>query len=115
MDVIEAVVDRAGGIAHAVVIGAVYIGLEMAQNLHERGIAVQIVEMADQIMPSPGLGLGPRGGIAVDVHMRTSDPDVYAAGTVVWWAVAEIGSVPGAGRGGVLTQSQVAASAATCD
>lgn len=34
------------------------------------------------------------------------------AGTVVWWAVAEIGSVPGAPRGGVLTQSQVAALAA---
>ena len=80
-------------------IGAGYIGLEMAENLHERGIAVQIVEMADQIMPSLGLGLGPRGGIAVDVHMRTSDPDVYAAGTVVWWAVAEIGSVPGAPQG----------------
>ena len=156
MDVIKAVVDgaggkdRAGGIGHAVVIGAGYIGLEMAENLHERGIAVEIVEMADQIMPpldrelttpmenylrahgitlhlrtaaaafSPGdagqvrvelkdgtvidtdlvvlaagvrpstelavaagLKLGPRGGIAVDAHMRTSDPDVYAAGDAV--------------------------------
>ena len=32
-------------------IGAGYIGLEMAENLHERGLAVEIVEMADQIMP----------------------------------------------------------------
>lgn len=156
MDVIKAVVDgaggkdRAGGIGHAVVIGAGYIGLEMAENLHERGIAVEIVEMSDQIMPpldrelttpmenylrahgitlhlrtaaaafSPGhtgqvrvelkdstvidtdlvilaagvrpstelavaagLKLGPRGGITVDAHMRTSDPDVYAAGDAV--------------------------------
>ena len=56
MDVIKAAVDgsgarRQGGIAHAVVIGAGYIGLEMAENLHERGVSVEIVEMADQIMP----------------------------------------------------------------
>jgi len=156
MDVIKAAVDgaggkdRAGGIAHAVIIGAGYIGLEMAENLHERGVAVEVVEMADQIMPpldrelttavenylrdrgiglhlgtsaaafaagpgarvrvelknsdvietdlvllaagvrpatalavAAGLELGPRGGIAVDEHMRTSDPDVYAAGDAV--------------------------------
>jgi NADPH-dependent 2,4-dienoyl-CoA reductase/sulfur reductase-like enzyme/peroxiredoxin family protein/TusA-related sulfurtransferase/rhodanese-related sulfurtransferase len=57
MDVIKKAVDgtgsrdRVGGVRHAVVIGAGYIGLEMAENLHERGVAVEIVEMADQIMP----------------------------------------------------------------
>jgi NADPH-dependent 2,4-dienoyl-CoA reductase/sulfur reductase-like enzyme/peroxiredoxin family protein/rhodanese-related sulfurtransferase/TusA-related sulfurtransferase len=30
-----------------------------------------------------GLALGERGGIAVDDHMRTSDPDVYAVGDAV--------------------------------
>lgn len=30
-----------------------------------------------------GLELGPRGGIKVDAHMRTSDPAVYAAGDMV--------------------------------
>lgn len=30
-----------------------------------------------------GLELGPRGGIRVDSHMRTSDPDIYAAGDAV--------------------------------
>ncbi|MHC4616521.1 MAG: CoA-disulfide reductase [Planctomycetota bacterium] len=35
----------------AVVIGAGYIGLEMAENLHQRGLAVAIVEMMDQVMP----------------------------------------------------------------
>jgi NADPH-dependent 2,4-dienoyl-CoA reductase/sulfur reductase-like enzyme/peroxiredoxin family protein/rhodanese-related sulfurtransferase/TusA-related sulfurtransferase len=156
MDRIKAAVDgtggpdRPGGTRHAVVIGAGYIGLEMAENLHERGVRVEIVEMADQIMPpldreltttvenylrahdvalhlgtaaaafgerpdgrvrvelkngtvldtdlvilaagvrpstalavDAGLTLGPRGGIQVDRHMRTSDPDVYAAGDAV--------------------------------
>jgi NADPH-dependent 2,4-dienoyl-CoA reductase/sulfur reductase-like enzyme/rhodanese-related sulfurtransferase len=35
----------------AVVAGAGYIGLEMAENLHERGLSVQVVEMLDQVMP----------------------------------------------------------------
>ncbi len=30
-----------------------------------------------------GLELGPRGGIQVDAHQRTSDPDIYAAGDAV--------------------------------
>lgn len=57
MDVIKKKVDgeggaaRKGGTRHAVVIGAGYIGLEMAENLHERGVKVEVVEMADQIMP----------------------------------------------------------------
>ncbi|WP_407343755.1 FAD-dependent oxidoreductase [Pengzhenrongella phosphoraccumulans] len=142
--------DRQGGIKHAVVIGAGYIGLEMAENLHDRGVAVEIVEMADQIVPpldremttplenylrahgivlhlltaaaafapgkagqvkvelknntfidtdlvilaagvrpstelavAAGLDLGPRGGILVDKHMRTSDPFIFAAGDAV--------------------------------
>ncbi|MHB1490375.1 MAG: NAD(P)/FAD-dependent oxidoreductase, partial [Cellulomonas sp.] len=156
MDVIKAAVDgdgskkRTGGVTHAVVIGAGYVGLEMAENLHERGVEVEIVEMADQIMPpldreltttmenylrahgvalhlktaaaaftqrpdgrvrvelrdntsidtdlvvmaagvrpstelavAAGLEIGPRGGITVDRHMRTSDPDIYAAGDAV--------------------------------
>jgi len=155
MDVIKAAVDGRGvsgrpPITHAVVIGAGYIGLEMAENLHERGVQVVVVEMADQIIPpldreltttmesyirahgvelqlgtqaaafsqSPGgrlrvelkngefvetdmvvlaagvrpntelavaagIELGPRGGIKVDAHMRTSVADIYAAGDAV--------------------------------
>lgn len=30
-----------------------------------------------------GLALGPRGGIQVDEHLRTSDPDIFAAGDAV--------------------------------
>ncbi|MDD5134125.1 MAG: FAD-dependent oxidoreductase, partial [Phycisphaerae bacterium] len=36
----------------AVVIGGGYIGLEMAENLHNRGMLVAIVEMLDQVMPA---------------------------------------------------------------
>lgn len=134
----------------AVVIGAGYIGLEMAENLHHRGVAVDVVERADQILPpvdreisipveqhlrsrgirvhlsttaaafapmpedrvgvelnngttlpadlvilaagvrpdtalatAAGLALGEHGGIAVDTHMRTSDPFIWAAGDAV--------------------------------
>lgn len=34
----------------AVIIGAGFIGLEMAENLHDAGIKVAVVEMADQVM-----------------------------------------------------------------
>lgn len=30
-----------------------------------------------------GLELGPKGSVMVDEHMRTSDPDIYAAGDAV--------------------------------
>jgi NADPH-dependent 2,4-dienoyl-CoA reductase/sulfur reductase-like enzyme/peroxiredoxin family protein/rhodanese-related sulfurtransferase/TusA-related sulfurtransferase len=35
---------------HAVVVGAGFIGLEMAENLHQAGLDVTIVEMAEQVM-----------------------------------------------------------------
>lgn len=35
---------------HAAVIGGGFIGLEMAENLHQRGIQVSVIEMADQVM-----------------------------------------------------------------
>ncbi len=147
MDRIKALLER--GAQAAVVIGGGYIGVEMAENLRERGLAVDLVEMVDQVMPpldremarpledhlrwhgvnlhlgvaaaafadsdgrvraelvngkmltadlvilsagvkpdvrlaqAAGLTIGPRGGIQVDRHMRTADPDIYAAGDVV--------------------------------
>lgn len=156
MDDIKKIVDegqtrrREGKPLHAVVVGAGYIGLEMAENLVHRGAEVHVVEMADQILPpldremavpveqhlrsrgvkvhlstavaafqqrpdgglkvelnnntildadlvvlatgvrprtdlavQAGIELGEHGGVKVDTHMRTSDPDVYAAGDVV--------------------------------
>jgi NADPH-dependent 2,4-dienoyl-CoA reductase/sulfur reductase-like enzyme/rhodanese-related sulfurtransferase len=147
MDAIIATLD--GGARAAVVIGGSYIGVEVAEALRERGLAVHMVEIQEQIMPlldlematdlryhmerhgvqlhlgtaaaaihdrdgavtvelrggegldadlvvlaagvrpvatlaqAAGLALGPRGGITVDAHMRTSDPSIYAAGDMV--------------------------------
>ena len=36
----------------AVVVGAGFIGLEMAENLKKRGLAVSIVELAPHVLPS---------------------------------------------------------------
>jgi NADPH-dependent 2,4-dienoyl-CoA reductase/sulfur reductase-like enzyme/rhodanese-related sulfurtransferase len=38
------------------------------------------VRPENRLAVAAGLEVGPRGGIQVDAHMRTSDPDVYAAG-----------------------------------
>ncbi len=40
-----------GGARNAVIIGAGFIGLEMAENLVHRGITTTVVEMANQILP----------------------------------------------------------------
>jgi len=37
-------------VKHATIIGGGYIGLEMAENLRERGLRVKIVEMLDQVL-----------------------------------------------------------------
>jgi NADPH-dependent 2,4-dienoyl-CoA reductase/sulfur reductase-like enzyme/rhodanese-related sulfurtransferase len=133
----------------AVIVGGGFIGLEMAENLHNLGIFVTLVEMADQVMnildyemaaevhqhlktkqvefylkdavdsfrtkngrttvrlksgkeldtdmvilsigvrpetslaEQAGLGIGPAGGIKVDEHLLTSDPDIYSLGDAI--------------------------------
>lgn len=49
MDAVKSIVDQV--VQHAVVVGGGYIGVEMAENLRHRGIAVTLVELANQIMP----------------------------------------------------------------
>jgi len=58
MDAIKARIDKAidahqagGPKPRALVIGAGYIGLEMAENFHHRGVDVSVVELAEQILP----------------------------------------------------------------
>ena len=136
-------------VRRALIVGAGFIGLEMAENLHHRGIFVTIVEMAEQVMTpldyemaaevhqhlkskkvefylneavsafesglgrliarlssgkelrvdlvvlgigvrpesslarEAGLKTGERGGISVNEHLQTSDPDVYALGDAI--------------------------------
>lgn len=42
---------EAGGLKNAVLIGAGYIGIEMAESLRRRGLTVTVVEMFDRILP----------------------------------------------------------------
>jgi nitrite reductase (NADH) large subunit len=39
----------------------------------------------DELARQSGLEIGPRGGISIDNHCRTSDPDVYAIGECALW------------------------------
>lgn len=48
-DKIKAFVDN-NSPKEAVIVGGGFIGLEMAENLNERGVSVTLVEMADQVM-----------------------------------------------------------------
>lgn len=49
MDRIQQVLDS--GIRHAAVIGAGFIGLELIENLVQRGVQVTVVELQDQVLP----------------------------------------------------------------
>lgn len=147
VDRIKARVDK--GVQRAVVVGAGFIGLELAENFIHRRVATTVVELQDQVLPpldkemttpiletlrsngvqvllgqsatafepSPaglqvtlksgeqlpaelvilgvgvrpentlaveaGLDVGPRGGIRVNEHLQTSDPDIYAVGDAI--------------------------------
>lgn len=147
MDRIAQTLDR--GVRQVVVIGAGFIGLELAETLTRRGVEVTVVELQEQVLPpfdpemtapvaeqlaangvtlllgdsaegfeqagdalnvilksgrrltaqlvvlgigvrpesrlavEAGLEVGPRGGIRVNEHMQTSDPDVYAVGDAI--------------------------------
>lgn len=75
MDMIKAELDAdlalaASGAREAVrcvVIGAGYIGLEMAENLKHRGAIVDVVEMSDQILPP----LDHEMSVPVEHHLRS--------------------------------------------
>ncbi|HZJ83527.1 MAG TPA: FAD-dependent oxidoreductase, partial [Clostridia bacterium] len=55
---------------NAVVVGGGFIGLEMAENLHHRGIKVTLVEMADQVMPPLDFDM------AAIVHKHIKDSNI---------------------------------------
>lgn len=55
-------------------------GTELAADL----VVVSVgVKPNSELAAAAGLTLGPRGHIVVDEHLRTSDPDIYAAGDAV--------------------------------
>lgn len=57
----------------AVLVGAGFIGLEMAENLHERGIFVTIVEMLEQVMNV----LDYEMAAEVHQHLKTKQVEFY--------------------------------------
>lgn len=73
----------------AVVIGAGFIGLEMAENLHHTGAEVSIVEMADQVMPPVDFST------ASILHQHLTDKNVklYLKEKVVSFTKNEDGSI----------------------
>lgn len=74
MDAIAAAVPK---LRHVCVIGGGFIGLEMVENLHRRGVQVTLVEMLDHVMPPMDLEMAQplhqelRGkGIALHLEAR---------------------------------------------
>lgn len=57
----------------AIIVGAGYIGLEMAENLHERGIFVTMVEMAPQVMNAIDFEMA----AIVHQHLKTKKIEFY--------------------------------------
>jgi NADPH-dependent 2,4-dienoyl-CoA reductase/sulfur reductase-like enzyme/peroxiredoxin family protein/rhodanese-related sulfurtransferase/TusA-related sulfurtransferase len=57
----------------AVIVGAGFIGLEMAENLHKLGIKVTIVEMAEQVM----VAIDYEMAAEVHQHLKTKNVEFY--------------------------------------
>lgn len=70
------VTERASG--KAVVIGAGFIGLEMAENLHEIGMQVSIIEMGSQVMAPVDFPIA----AIVQQHIRSKEVDLRLNTTV---------------------------------
>jgi NADPH-dependent 2,4-dienoyl-CoA reductase/sulfur reductase-like enzyme len=51
LDDADAIIQRLHSVRHAVVIGSGFIGLEAAQALHRRGVAVTVLEAMDRVLP----------------------------------------------------------------
>lgn len=58
---------------HAVVVGAGFIGLEMAENLHRCGVKVTIIEMAEQVMTPLDYSMA----ALVHQHLKTKNVEFY--------------------------------------
>jgi len=60
-------------VRHAVVVGAGFIGVEMAENLHHKGILVTLVEMAPQVMAYMDFELAAQ----VHQHLKAKNIGLY--------------------------------------
>jgi NADPH-dependent 2,4-dienoyl-CoA reductase/sulfur reductase-like enzyme/peroxiredoxin family protein/rhodanese-related sulfurtransferase/TusA-related sulfurtransferase len=71
-DILKEYIDK-NSPKHAVVVGAGFIGLEMAENFHHKGIPVTIVEMAEQVMTP----LDYEMAAEVHQHLKTKNVEFY--------------------------------------
>jgi NADPH-dependent 2,4-dienoyl-CoA reductase/sulfur reductase-like enzyme/rhodanese-related sulfurtransferase len=80
-------VDTVSKPKHAVVIGGGFIGLEMAENLIERGLSVVLLEKLDQVMPP----LDPEMANLVKRYLKKHDVKVKTGDGVAGFRNAENG------------------------
>ncbi|MGN0853700.1 MAG: FAD-dependent oxidoreductase [Kiritimatiellia bacterium] len=52
LDDMDRVLSKLGAVRRAVVVGAGFVGLELAENLRARGLAVTIVQRGDHVLPT---------------------------------------------------------------
>ncbi|MDD3741479.1 MAG: FAD-dependent oxidoreductase, partial [Bacteroidales bacterium] len=71
-DIIKTYLDE-HKVARAIVVGAGFIGLEMAENLHHLGVNVSIVEMAEQVMTPLDFSMAS----LVHQHLKTKNVEFY--------------------------------------
>ncbi len=73
----------------AVVIGAGFIGLEMAENLHELGLNVSIVEMANQVLAPVDYPIA----AILQEHIRSKNVNLFLETTVTGFEKSDNGIV----------------------
>ena len=83
---VDRMADAVVGATSAVVIGAGFVGLEVAENLAHRGLAVTVVELAPQVLGALDAELAVRvrdaleaNGITVHTSARTTSIDASTA------------------------------------
>jgi len=72
MDRIKEEIDG-GRVRRALIVGAGYIGLEMAENLHDQGIKVTVVELLDQMINVLDYEMAAQ----VHQHLKTKNVEFY--------------------------------------
>lgn len=70
---------------HAVVVGAGFIGLEMAENLHKAGLKVTLIEMAEQVMTPLDYSMA----ALVHQHLKTKQVEFYLKSAVASFSRSE--------------------------
>lgn len=63
---------------NTVIIGGGFIGLEMAENLTHKGIAVTLIEMADHVMPSMDRDMA----LYIEAHLRKNGVELITGDSV---------------------------------